>query len=299
MYKVGVQSVWRMKLSVIVPVYNVAPYLRRCLDSVVAAVNAIKADVDVEMICIDDGSTDESAAILDEYKITDVRFKVVRQDNNGLSAARNRGLDMATGEWVAFIDSDDWISENYFTALFDAVRRTGFDIAAVDTADCDATAYWCKRGSPPAVAWGKLYRAELWKTSRFPIGRLHEDEYTTHRIVFKAGRIAGVRARLYHYTVRNDSIMRERSERAFRDWLEACSVQAEFLKPISKRAYGVALAKKIQVEHWLGCVNKEDIAEYVRSMRWRMGNYYWAEHYRHPVLINRLTWGLLKVCGFR
>lgn len=287
-----------MKLSVIVPVYNVAPYLRRCLDSVIAAVDALRAEGEVEIIGIDDGSTDESAAILDEYKVADARFMVVRQDNRGLSAARNRGLDIARGEWIAFIDSDDWVSMEYFAELFDAIRRTGFDIAAVDTVDCDAVEYWCKCGSSPAVAWGKLYKAELWNTLRFPIGRLHEDEYTTHSVVFKAGRIAGVMPRFYHYTIREGSIMRERSERSFRDWLEGCSVQAEFLKFRSERAYGVALAKKIQVEHWLGDVRKEDVDEYTRVMRGRIGKYYWAEHYRHPMLINRITWGFLKICGF-
>ena len=288
----------RMWLSVIVPVYNVAPYLRRCLDSVIVAVDAVKAEGEVEIICIDDGSTDESAAILDEYKVADARFMVVRQENSGLSAARNRGLDVARGEWIAFIDSDDWIPKEYFAALFDAVRRTGFDIASVDAADCDAIAYWCKCGSSPAVAWGKLYKAELWKTLRFPIGRLHEDEFTTHRAVFRAGRIAGVKSRLYHYTAREGSIMREPSERSFRDWLEGCSVQAEFLKSRSERAYGIALAKKIQVEHWLGDVRKEDVDEYARAMRGRIGKYYWAEHYRHPMLINRITWVLLRACCF-
>ena len=288
-----------MNLSVIAPVYNVAPYLRRCLDSVVVAVDAVKEFVASELICIDDGSTDESASILDEYKAADARFRVVRQDNKGLSSARNRGLDMARGEWIAFIDSDDWISGNYFAALLDAVRRTGFDIAAVDTADCDAAAYWCKPGSPPAVAWGKLYRGTLWKTLRFPAGRLHEDEYTTHRAVFAAGHVAGVKKMLYHYVVRDGSIMKGQGEESLRDWLEGCSVQAEFLKPISDSAYGAALAKKIQVEHWLGDVSKRDVDEYSRVMRGRIGRYYWAEHYRHPVLVNRVTWRLMRACCFR
>ncbi len=296
MYKVGVQSVWRMKLSVIVPVYNVAPYLRRCLDSVIAAVNAIKADAEVEVICIDDGSTDESAAILDEYKIADARFKVVRQDNKGLSAARNRGLDMANGEWIAFIDSDDWISNEFFVELFGAVGRTGFDVAAVSSYDCDAETYWCESEGSPAVAWGKLYRSRLWESVRFPVGRLHEDEYTTHIVVFKAGNVAGVKRKLYHYTVREDSIMTDMSERSLRDWIEGCSQQAEYLREISDKAYGEALAKKIQAEHWLGAVRVEDVTEYGRAMRNRLGRYYWAEHYRRPWLVNRLTWRIIKLC---
>ena len=96
-----------MRLSAIIPVYNVAPYLRRCLDSVRAAVDRLGDASAVEMICVDDGSTDGSSAILDEYAKGDSRIKLVRQENRGLSAARNAGLDLAQGEWIAFIDSDE------------------------------------------------------------------------------------------------------------------------------------------------------------------------------------------------
>jgi len=297
-HEMGVQQVRRMTLSAIIPVYNVAPYLARCLDSVLAAVDALEFRNDAEVICIDDGSTDGSSAILREYADRDARIKVVRQENQGLSAARNAGLDIASGEWIAFIDSDDWVEKDYFTALFGAVRRTGASIAAVNSADCDAASYWCKRGSSPAVAWGKLYKAALWKTLRFPVGRLHEDEFTTHKAVFESVRIAGVRKMLYRYTVRRDSIMRDKSEKALTDWLEGCAEQAAYVRTYSERAYGEALAKKIQVVHWMGSVRRDDVAEYARVMRGRVGKYYWPEHYRHPWLVNRLTWQIIKLCCF-
>ena len=142
MHEMGVQQVRRMTLSAIVPVYNIAPYLARCLDSVLAAVDALEFRNDAEVICIDDGSTDGSSAILREHADRDARIKVVRKENHGLSAARNAGLDIASGEWIAFIDSDDWVEKDYFTALFGAVRRTDASIAAVDSADCDAATYW-------------------------------------------------------------------------------------------------------------------------------------------------------------
>ena len=284
-----------MNLSVIIPVYNVAPYLRRCLNSVISAINLLGQQKGIEVICVDDGSTDESSAILMEYGVSDSRFIIIKQNNQGLSAARNVGLDHSSGEWVAFIDSDDWVSKEYFVKLFDAVCRTGFDIAAVDTCDCDAETYWCKGGDSPAVAWGKLYRSSLWESVSFPVGRLHEDEYTTHIVVFKSGNVAGVRRKLYHYTFRNDSIMRDMSEKSIHDWIAGCSQQAEYLRGISDEAYGVALAKKIQAEHWLGVVQSEDIAEYSRAMRNKLGQFYWAEHYRHPLLVNRLTWWIIKM----
>ena len=289
------QQLRQMKLSVIIPVYNVAPYLRRCLDSVCAAIGRLNDALAVEIICIDDGSTDDSSAILDEYAKGSSRIRVKRQENRGLSAARNAGLDAAQGEWIAFVDSDDWVDKEYFTALFGAVRRTGASIAAVDSVDCDAESYWCKRGSSPAVAWGKLYKSEFWKTLRFPVGRLHEDEFTTHKTVFEAVRIAGVRKMLYHYTVRKDSIMRDESEKALKDWLEGLAEQTEYVRLYSDRAYGVALAKKIQVKHWLCDVSQKDVDEYARVMRGRIGRYYWPEHYRHPILVNRLTWRILTI----
>ena len=93
--------------------------------------------------------------------------------------------------------------------------------------------------------------------------------------------------------------MGDMSEQSLRDWIDGCSRQAEYLRNISDQAYGEALAKKIQAEHWLGTVQANDVAEYRRVMRNRLGRYYWAEHYRHPLLVNRLTWGIVKLCGSR
>ena len=91
-----------MMFSIVIPVYNVAPYLRECLDSLLAQTCA-----DWEAVCVDDGSTDSSGAILDEYAAKDSRFVVVHQENRGVSAARNKGLDIAKGEWLVFLDGDD------------------------------------------------------------------------------------------------------------------------------------------------------------------------------------------------
>lgn len=285
-----------MRLSVIIPVYNVAPYLRRCLDSICAAVDRLNDASSVEIICIDDGSTDDSSVILDEYAKRNSRIRVKRQANQGLSAARNAGLDTATGEWIAFIDSDDWVEADYFTALFDAAERGCAKIASELTGDCSATDYWCSNTANVAVAWGKIYHAGLWDGLRFLVGRLHEDEFTTHKAVFKAGFVAGTERRLYHYEKREGSIMSSESDKSMQDWLDALTGQAEHLKQFGERAYAQALAKKIQVEHWCGRVADEDVAEYAKAMRGHVGDYYWAEHYRHPLLANRLSWQVVKFC---
>lgn len=282
-----------MKLSVIVPVYNVKRYLNRCLDSVVAATDVVSTRCHTEIICIDDGSTDGSSEILHEYANYGSRIKLISQNNQGLAAARNVGLDVVSGNWISFVDSDDWVDESYFVALLDAAERDDAQIASVCAKTCSPEEYWCSSNGIPATAWGKVYRSELWNDVRFPNGRLHEDEFTVHKVVFKCDRIAGIEKPLYRYTRRSDSIMHNVDERNLSDWLEGCDIQAKYLKPISNRAYAVALAKKIQVEHWLGNVQEEDVAEYAKAMHCRIGRYFWPEHYRHPILINRLTWYVL------
>ena len=127
-----------IRLSVIVPVYNVAPYLRACLDS--AAIAIRQAEVPAEIICIDDGSTDDSGLILDEYsKIKDVKcvsYKILHQDNAGVSLARNAGLDIATGEWVMMLDGDDRWAPDLVAKLFEIVKKVP---------DCDAVGFSAQR----------------------------------------------------------------------------------------------------------------------------------------------------------
>lgn len=111
------------KISVIIPIYNVEPYLRQCLDSVVN-----QTYQNIEIILVDDGSTDNCGAICDEYAQKDDRIVVIHRKNGGVSAARNDGIDRATGEWVAFVDPDDWLDVNFYECLFDAMRDQNIDI---------------------------------------------------------------------------------------------------------------------------------------------------------------------------
>ena len=112
------------KVSIIIPVYNVEPFLARCLDSVVG--QTLRG---IEIICVDDGSPDRSIDILNRYAAQDDRIRVISQENRGLGGARNRGFDAATGEFILFVDSDDWIDPAYCERLYEAAREAEADIA--------------------------------------------------------------------------------------------------------------------------------------------------------------------------
>ena len=111
------------KVSIIVPVYNIEKYLAKCLDSLIN-----QTLEDIEIICVNDGSTDNSAEILNEYAQKDCRIKIINQDNAGLSAARNTGINAANGEYIGYVDSDDWIDLNFYEKLYNAAKDTDADI---------------------------------------------------------------------------------------------------------------------------------------------------------------------------
>jgi len=208
------------KISVIVPVYNVEPYLRRCVDSILAQTYR-----DFELVLVDDGSPDRCGEICDAYASTDARVRVIHQKNGGLSAARNAGIDWvfagSLSEFLTFIDSDDWVAENYLEELLKGSELTK-SIACVgsqefDDNHCESAnaiscwdimsphAYWLQ-AKFQVTAWGKLYPKECFGLVRYPEGRIHEDMYVTHRLLFLYGRIAVNTAQLYHYYRRAGSI---------------------------------------------------------------------------------------------
>ena len=168
-------------VSVIIPVYNVAKYLRQCLDSLVGQTLR-----DIEIICVDDGSTDGSGAILDEYAAKDARVRVIRQENAGAGAARNTGLDAARGEYLFFCDPDDWCKKGMLKAMYSRAKSTDADVVIAGRLFFDGTTgrpngsrglppnIWLKRGAfapseiadqifafSPNVIWDKLFRREF------------------------------------------------------------------------------------------------------------------------------------------
>ena len=116
-----------VKISIIIPVYNVEKYLHECLDSIIN-----QTFKDLEIICVDDGSTDKSSEILEEYEQKDKRFTVISQPNKGVSAARNRGMQQAKGKYIMFVDSDDYVHPRFYELLLQALKEEGADIAGCD-----------------------------------------------------------------------------------------------------------------------------------------------------------------------
>ena len=204
------------KISVIIPVYNVEKYISRCLDSIIN--QTLK---DIEIICVNDGSKDYSLEILKDYEKRDKRVKVINQENQGLSVARNTGLDNAIGEFVSFIDSDDWISSSdYFEKLYNSAKNTGSDIAVGEvvigneryenslitfekeevTQDYLTKLKLCKVPDYCYV-WNKIYnRQSLLKTGmKFVPGVIYEDVFFTPKILYYTDKLVTVPNVAYFY----------------------------------------------------------------------------------------------------
>ncbi|WP_140462627.1 MULTISPECIES: glycosyltransferase family 2 protein [unclassified Bifidobacterium] len=211
-------------VSIIVPVYKVESRLDRCVRSLVAQTYR-----NIEIILVDDGSPDCCPQICDEWSRRDSRIQVIHQANGGLSAARNAGLDVAHGQYIAFVDSDDWVEPDYIESLLEALSRTNSDVAICSIAHEDNAGnplpddkpiadseeihspYDCLRnrliGYAGVVAWNKLYAARIWSTLRYPVGATHEDEFVIHHVAEQCTRTVWLPQQLYHYIDNVSSIM--------------------------------------------------------------------------------------------
>jgi len=207
-------------ISVIVPVYNVSAYLDKSMNTLVT-----QTYQNLEIIMVDDGSKDNSGDLCDIWAKKDSRIRVIHQENGGLSQARNTGLDVMTGEYVMFFDSDDLLSPDICRVLYDAIREGG-DISICDpehifgtqpysfvrnsqqevlTAENAVKQMWYQTGLLPS-AWAKLYRRGIFSNLRFTPGLRFEDIDILHELLWKAERIVYNHSRLYGYLHRENSI---------------------------------------------------------------------------------------------
>ena len=225
-----------MLLSVIIPVYNVASTLQRCVDSVLA--QHITGDDDgMEVIIVDDGSTDKSSVLCDKYAGRQ-HVHVIHQANAGLSEARTAGSKIATGEYVTFVDSDDYLEPNAFNQLLPLCLTEPCDILEYsylrqfykntipkilsDTSYTDPLSYWLDgQAYAHTYAWNKIYKRSLFQHVQFPKGKKFEDVPTLWRLLQTAQHIRTTALCFYHYTYNANGITQRARDKSYRDLLEA------------------------------------------------------------------------------
>lgn len=238
------------KVSIIVPIYNVEKYLQECINSICKQTYSF-----LEIILVDDGSPDQCGVICDLNAIKDSRIHVIHKENGGLSSARNIGLELATGEYISFVDSDDFLHPQYIEILLELCHKYDCDIAQCDYLcvsensiklplnPCSSLVFYDNKqaihelccGSSPykyTVAWNKLYKRELFDTIRYPLGKIHEDEFVAHQLLWKVKKIAVTNQYLYYYLQRVTSIMGQSYSVKRLDALDAFQKRAEFLQSI-------------------------------------------------------------------
>ena len=228
-----------IKISVVLPVYNVANYLRKCLDSLVN-----QTFKDFEVICVNDGSTDLSLSILEGYSLSDSRFKIITQENQGLSGARNTGIDQVEGEYVLFVDSDDWLEENALEVLYEHVKGFSSDITMFkfkyyneNTEEYSEGPFTNLEVIDPSFFTGNFYYMDvidiifkishapfnkLYKTSflkendaKFLYGSYYEDLEFFYMVFLKAKKVSVLPEYLYYYRIRDQSISTSGDEGSF------------------------------------------------------------------------------------
>lgn len=248
-------------ISIIVPVYNVEPYLVRCIDSILAQTFA-----DFELILIDDGSPDNCGKICDEYAKKEARIHVIHQKNGGLSSARNAGIDWvfknSNSQWLTFIDSDDWIHPQYLDLLLSSATTLNADVSICEYEETNeyfhpapVTNFDIHKQTPEeffvnhhvtaVIACCKLYNKSCFENIRYPLGKLHEDEFTTYKILFQKTHVSYLNKKLYFYYTNPHSIVRSKWSPKRLDAITAYEEQITFFRKSEHRDALVDVERKL------------------------------------------------------
>ena len=227
-------------VSVILPIYNVELYLKECIESVIG-----QSYKNLEIILVDDGSTDQSPYICDEYAKIDSRIKVIHKKNGGLSDARNVGIQASSGAYIALVDSDDLIAQSFIEELYECCIKSNAMIAVcayskfsnedeiiisnnqgnaqiISGRELVKQIYRGQAGKFGFVAWNKLYSRKLFDSVQYPFGRIYEDTFTTYKLFLNSNQIALLNKSLYFYRIRPESIMSARvSLKKIKDGVDA------------------------------------------------------------------------------
>lgn len=251
-------------VSVVVPVFNVMPFLKRCIDSI-----SQQTYTNIEIILIDDGSTDGSGKLCESLKQSDQRISVIHQKNAGLSAARNTGISHSKGEFIVFIDSDDFIDNGYINSMVAAVgQNTDIDLVITDFqtnkpgfsnpmhdkerimsgTQAVIEAERLRNNLAYRVAWDKLYRRRLFDYVLFPVGKIHEDEYTYYRFLYDSRMVYWINSPGYHYCLNPNGITGQQGSAFSLDSLEAFTQKSLFYlqKPVLRYSAARSAIEELQ-----------------------------------------------------
>ena len=273
------------EVSIIVPLYNVEPYLRRCVDSLIN-----QTLQNIEIILVDDGSTDGCGVICDKYAAKDTRIHVVHQENAGLSEARNAGIDRARADFLMFVDSDDWVEPDYCKLPLNTAKEQQADLVmfqfrrilngkevkrrhyAIDEGiKTQAEALDLIQSIVGMAAWNKLYHRDLFRRNRYPKGKVYEDVYLTPILVHKAKQIVYTPAILYNYEKRAGSITTDLSAKNAQDQYDAKTLFAQHLKEwgypsLSEKYLQINLLSFVSRE-WKSPELNNECTQYLRSLK--------------------------------
>ncbi len=291
-------------ISVIVPVYNVAPYLPRCIDSILA-----QSFGDFELLLIDDGSTDASGAICDEYARKDKRIKVFHKESGGPSAARNYGMEHARGDYIGFIDSDDYVGTDYLKILFEMMQGDNIAISQIRvvstasetmkfTASEDRRLVFDAKEEFKAMmlardfgvsANGKLYRREVFDGHSFPVGKVYEDLDTVPYLIEAGKNYAYSSSVQYYYYQRQGSIMHSISPIKIDHWLEGIDKLYKFCSATHPELVDCVLCRFVNFA-FSTIVNNlfeyDDYAFQANQFKFRTKQY-WKGAWKNPCLTKK------------
>lgn len=297
-------------ISIIVPVYKVEKYLRTCVDSLLS-----QTIQDIEIILIDDGSPDRSGAICDDYRKNDPRVKVIHTANHGLSAARNLGLQTARGQYIAFVDSDDWVEPDMYEHLLTLLEENNADISAcavsnefhnktvkrtevVDAVYTGSNALDALiSGNICNAVWNKLFKRECWESITFPEGIIYEDIATLYKMYRNELVIASSSRHLYHYRIRSGSLTRIKSMPGLKDQWNAVynryaylseHLSEEQMESLRENMLLQLAGAAVETWRWIYCIRKEDrdydylfeVSNFIRDRFPRFGYRTWGKTFR-------------------
>lgn len=272
-------------ISVVIPIYNVEKYLRKCIETVIS-----QTYTNIEVILVNDGSTDNRLQICNEFKEKDNRVKVINKKNGGLSDARNAGLKNAQGKYICFIDSDDFISEKYIEELYNLIIENNAQIAVCNYEKVSEKGKTIFRkniisqtisgkkaieklndkdfGWVSIIAWNKFYNINLFKNIEYPVGKIHEDEFVTYKLYYLAEKVAITSRNLYFYRQVSTSITNRKFNIRRLDVLDTLEERVSFLKEKKlEKAYRLNLIEyeKLLIAYCMKCKmylkNSEKIQE--------------------------------------